>query len=60
MDGIKKAKDRGVLFGKRPALTTNQIEELRDKRASGTLIKDLLCRFPVAKRCPLGCPIFAT
>ena len=29
MDGIKKAKDRGVQFGKRPALTDNQIAELR-------------------------------
>ncbi len=32
MDGIKKAKDRGVQFGKRPALTNEQIEELREKR----------------------------
>jgi len=44
MDGIKKAKDRGVQFGKRPALTTNQIVELRAKRAQGTLIKDLMCK----------------
>jgi DNA invertase Pin-like site-specific DNA recombinase len=49
MDGIKKAKDRGVQFGKRPALTTNQIEELRDKRASGTLIKDLVAEYSLSK-----------
>ena len=29
MDGIKKAKDLGVQFGKRPALTNEQIVELR-------------------------------
>ncbi len=49
MDGIKKAKDRGVQFGKRPALTDNQIAELRDKRASGTLIKDLMAEYSLSK-----------
>jgi|TARA_R110001599_G_scaffold82062_3_gene221126 DNA invertase Pin-like site-specific DNA recombinase len=49
MDGIKKAKDRGVQFGKRPALTENQIIELRDKRANGTLIKDLMTDYRLSK-----------
>jgi hypothetical protein len=49
MDGIKKAKDRGVQFGKRPTLTENQIVELRDKRANGTLIKDLMAEFCLSK-----------
>lgn len=49
MDGIKKAKDRGVQFGKRPALTAEQIAELRDKRASGTLIKDLMAHYGLSK-----------
>ena len=49
MDGIKKAKDRGVQFGKRPALTENQIIELRDKRANGTLIKDLMADYRLSK-----------
>ena len=49
MDGIKKAKDRGVQFGKRPALTDDQIVELRDKRASGTLIKDLMAEYSLSK-----------
>ncbi|WP_420011575.1 recombinase family protein [Tateyamaria sp.] len=49
MDGIKKAKDRGVQFGKRPALTENQIIELRDKRASGALIKDLMADYRLSK-----------
>ena len=34
MDGIKKAKDRGVQFGKRPALSEDQISELCEKRGS--------------------------
>lgn len=49
MDGIKKAKDRGVQFGKRPALTAEQIAELREKRAAGTLIKDLMAHYSLSK-----------
>lgn len=49
MDGIKKAKDRGVQFGKRPALTNDQIVELRDKRASGTLIQNLMAEYSLSK-----------
>ena len=49
MDGVKKAKDRGVQFGKRPALTAPQIDELREKRADGMLIKDLMARYSLSK-----------
>lgn len=49
MDGIKKAKDRGVLFGKRPALTEEQIVKLREKCADGTLIKDLMAQYSPSK-----------
>lgn len=49
MDGIKKAKDRGVQFGKRPALTAEQIAELREKRAAGTLIKALMAHYSLSK-----------
>ena len=49
MDGIKKAKDRGVQFGKRPALTNDQIAELREKRAQGKLIKDLMAEYSLSK-----------
>ena len=49
MDGIKKAKDRGVQFGKRPALTASQISELRDKRRQGTLIIDLMAQYGLSK-----------
>ncbi|MFK7848508.1 MAG: recombinase family protein [Rhodothermales bacterium] len=49
MDGIKKAKDRGVQFGKRPALTRNQVSALREKRKQGTLIKDLMAHYGLSK-----------
>lgn len=48
-DGAKKAKDRGVQFGKRPALTADQIEELREKRENGILIKDLMAHYGLSK-----------
>ena len=49
MDGIKKAKDRGVQFGKQSALTTEQVADLREKRAKGTLIKDLMAHYNLSK-----------
>lgn len=49
MDGIKKAKDRGVQFGKPPALSGEQVTELRGKRAQGTLIKDLMAEYSLSK-----------
>ena len=49
MDVIKKAKDRGVLFGKRPALKDDQISELRENRKQGTLIKDLMAEYRLSK-----------
>ena len=48
MDGIKKAKDRGVQFGKRPALSEDQIVELRKKRTAGMLIKDLMAHYSLS------------
>ena len=44
-----KAKDRGVQFGKRPALTNEQIADLREKRSQGTLIKDLMAEYSLSK-----------
>ena len=52
MDGIKKAKDRGVQFGKRPALNNDQIGELREKREQGALIKDLMAHYGLSKATP--------
>ncbi len=49
MDGIKKAKDRGVQFGKRPALSGERIKELREKRVQGVLIKDLMAEYGLSK-----------
>ena len=47
MDGIAKAKAKGVQFGAVKKLTPSQIVELRKKRTSGVLIKILMSEYKV-------------
>jgi len=49
MDGIKNAKARGVLLGRRQALTPEQIATIRAARKQGTLILTLMRDFKVSK-----------
>lgn len=49
MDGIKKAKDRGVQFGRSKRLTPSQKSELQQKRAQGVLIKTLMNDYNLSK-----------
>ena len=48
-DGIEKAKQKGVRFGKRKALTDAQVKELQKKRKAGVLIKDLMSEYRISK-----------
>jgi DNA invertase Pin-like site-specific DNA recombinase len=49
MDGIQKAKERGVRFGRQKRLTPKQISELRNRRAQGVLIKTLMKDYALSK-----------
>lgn len=49
MDGIQKAKERGVKFGKSKTLTPNQIAELQRRREEGALIKTLMKDYGLSK-----------
>ena len=49
MDGIKKAKQNGVRFGKKKSLTDVQATELREKRKQGVLIKELMVEYGISK-----------
>ena len=49
MDGIHKAKERGVHFGPKKKLTPEQITELQARRAQGTLIKTLMQDYGLSK-----------
>lgn len=49
MDGILKAKNRGVRFGKKKSLSEEQLEDLKQKRVQGTKIKNLMQEFKLSK-----------
>ncbi len=49
MEGIQKAKERGVHFGRKKRLTEEQTEELRKRRAQGELIKTLMQDYGISK-----------
>lgn len=49
MEGIAKAKQNGVQFGRKKKLTDDQIADMRSKRSNGVLIKDLMLQFGLSK-----------
>ena len=49
LDGISLAKRNGVKFGRKKALTASQVQELRQKRKDGLLIKDLMEHYCLSK-----------
>lgn len=49
MDGIQKAKEQGVHFGRKQRLTAPQITELHHRREQGTLIKTLMKDYDLSK-----------
>lgn len=49
MQGIDLAKRKGIKFGRKAALTCDQIQLLQRKRADGTKISDLIAEFKISK-----------
>jgi len=49
MDGIQKAKERGVKFGKSKKLNQEQVIELQRRRKEGVLIKTLMKDYDLSK-----------
>jgi DNA invertase Pin-like site-specific DNA recombinase len=49
MDGIAKAKEQGIAFGRKRTITETQIVELREKRQQGILIKALMKEYNLSK-----------
>src|SRR5437016_9248577 len=48
-EGIQKARERGIHFGRKKKLTAAQISELRHRRAQGILIKTLMHDYGLSK-----------
>jgi DNA invertase Pin-like site-specific DNA recombinase len=49
MDGIRKARARGVHLGRKKKLTLQRVTELRQRRADGALIKTLMHDYGLSK-----------
>ena len=50
MDGIAKAKDRGVRFVRKRELTPKRIDEIRALRKAGTTVPDIIRPTGLSKR----------
>lgn len=48
-DGIRKAKEKGIRFGKPFKLTNDQVKEMWEKREKGFKIKDLMQEYGLSK-----------
>lgn len=49
MDGIAKAKENGIKFGRRPQVTFDVVEKIRKMRAEGLKIKEIMSEFQLSK-----------
>ncbi|MGZ8957948.1 MAG: recombinase family protein [Methylosarcina sp.] len=49
IDGIAKAKDKGVKFGAKAKLSNQQLSEMKRKRSEGVLIKDIMAEYDLSK-----------
>ena len=49
LEGIVKAKDRGVQFGRKAKVNDEQVAEMKQKRSDGVLIKDLMAEYGLSK-----------
>lgn len=49
MDGIAHARSSGVKFGRKKAMSDEQVQEMRQKRSEGLKIKDLMTHYSLSK-----------
>jgi len=42
MDGIKKAQERGIRFGRKPLLVSETIQQVRKLRKSGKTVPEIM------------------
>ena len=54
MDGMAKAKERGVRFGQQKRLTAQQVAELQARRKEGELIRELMADDGISKATVYG------
>jgi len=49
LEGIAKAKSKGVKFGAKRKLNDDQISQMKQERVDGALIKDLMAKYNLSK-----------
>jgi len=49
MEGIAKAKEKGVHFGRKPKMRDQEIEEMRQARKKGRKISELMAMYSISK-----------
>ena len=49
MDGIKKAKERGVKFGRKLQLVPEKVKQIRNLRATGSTVPDIIRQIGLSK-----------
>jgi DNA invertase Pin-like site-specific DNA recombinase len=49
MDGIKKAQERGVRFGRKPRLVPEKVKQIRELRAAGTTVPEIIRQTGLSK-----------
>ena len=49
LEGIEKAKEKGVQFGRKAKLSDGEVKEMRQKRSDGVLIKELMSSYGISK-----------
>lgn len=49
LEGIEKAKEKGVQFGRKAKLSEDEVQDMRQKRSDGVLVKDLMKDYGLSK-----------
>ena len=50
MDGIVKAKSRGVKFGRKRELTSDKVSEIRSLRNAGKTVPEIMLQIELSRR----------
>lgn len=49
MEGIEKAQDKGVKFGRKSKLTNDQVAAMKSERESGFTLSELMRKYGLSK-----------
>lgn len=53
MDGVKKVLERGVRFGRKPALVSETIQQVKKLRRAGKTVPEIMRQASLSRRRPI-------